>query len=80
MQVPALPWPEVWTSAVLQLLSFTEPPLTSEPDFSQPPPVQIAARMAFREGMKKAGVQLLEPIMKVSGYKQNKNSIGGERL
>ncbi|KAL4427466.1 hypothetical protein ABPG77_000755 [Micractinium sp. CCAP 211/92] len=26
---------------------------------------QIAARMAFREGMKKAGVQLLEPIMKV---------------
>lgn len=27
--------------------------------------LQIAARMAFREGMKKAGVQLLEPIMKV---------------
>ena len=26
---------------------------------------QIAARAAFREGMKKAGVQLLEPIMKV---------------
>jgi hypothetical protein len=29
---------------------------------------QIAARMAFREGMKKAGVQLLEPIMKVGGW------------
>ena len=26
---------------------------------------QIAARAAFREGMKKAGVQLLEPIMQV---------------
>lgn len=26
---------------------------------------QIAARAAFREGMRKAGVQLLEPIMKV---------------
>ena len=29
---------------------------------------QIAARAAFREGMKKAGVQLLEPIMKVGGW------------
>ncbi len=28
---------------------------------------QIAARAAFREGMKKAGAQLLEPIMKVGG-------------
>lgn len=27
---------------------------------------QIAARMAFREGMRKGAVRLLEPIMKVS--------------
>ena len=28
--------------------------------------VQIAARGAFREAMPKAGVRLLEPVMKVS--------------
>lgn len=42
-------------------------PLTAAPCPAPPRHPQIAARMAFREGMKKAGVQLLEPIMKVRG-------------
>jgi hypothetical protein len=40
---------------------------------------QIAARMAFREGMKKAGVQLLEPLMKVGGDCARRRARGAER-
>ncbi len=35
-------------------------------------PAQIAARGAFREAMPKAGVRLLEPVMKVSLGQQTK--------